>query len=79
MYKTITIHARSTYWPDSESTDESYIDSDDLSKEIEKQCNMLHKTNYEVLHITPISSGNISNGNGNFQTESIIITAKKLK
>jgi hypothetical protein len=54
------------------------VDTDDLSEEIQTACNNLYKEGFEVLQITPISSGNIENGTGYFQTESVIITAKKV-
>ncbi len=78
MYKSIVIHTRSTYWTHKETNEEySVVDSDDLSKEIEIQCNKLHSEGYSVLSINPISSGSFANGNGYVHTESIIITAKK--
>lgn len=77
MFKAISIHTRSTYWTNRESSEELLVDSDDLAHEIEKVCNNLDQEGYDVLTITPISSGTISNGNGYYQTESIIITAKK--
>lgn len=77
MYKSISIHTRSTYWTNKESSEELLVDSDDLAQEIEKICNGLEKDGFGIISITPISSGTISNGNGYYQTESIIITAKK--
>ncbi len=77
MYKTISIHTRSTYWTNKESSEELLVDSDDLAREIEKVSNALYNQGYEVALITPINSGTISNGNGYYQTESIIITARK--
>lgn len=77
MYKTVTIHTRSAYWSDKEAHDEMYVDSDDLSKELEQQCNKLDEEGYEILSIIPINSGNTSGGTGYFHTESIIVTAKK--
>jgi hypothetical protein len=77
MYKSISIHTRSTYWTNKESAEELLVDSDDLAHEIEKVSNQLYADGYEILTITPISSGTISNSNGYFQTESIIITAKQ--
>lgn len=77
MFKAISIHTRSTYWTNRESSEELLVDSDDLAHEIEKVCNNLNQDGYEIITITPITSGTISNGNGYFQTESIIITAKK--
>ena len=78
MYKTVTIHTRSTYWTNRDSNDEMLVDTDDLSEEIQTACNNLYKEGFEVTQITPISSGNIENGTGYFQTESVIITAKKV-
>ncbi len=78
MFKSISIHTRSTYWTNKESAEELLVDSDDLAHEIEKVSNKLHTDGYEIIAITPISSGTISNGNGYYQTESIIITAKKV-
>jgi hypothetical protein len=79
MYKTVTIHTRSTYWTNREANiEELIVDSDDLSHEIEKIANELVRDNYEITAITPINSGTVANGNGYYQTESIIITAKKL-
>lgn len=78
MYKTISIHTRSTYWTHKETNEEySVVDSDDLAKEIEIQCNNLANEGYEVISINPITSGSFSNGNGYVHTESVIITAKK--
>lgn len=77
MFKSISIHTRSTYWTNKESSEEYLVDSDDLSHEIEKVCNNLYKDGYDVIAITPVNSGTISNGNGYYQTESVIITAKK--
>jgi len=79
MIKTITIHSRSSYWTSREHLDEVEVDSDDLAKEIENKCNELEKEGYEVLRITPINSGNIVNGTGAYFTESVIITAQKIK
>ena len=79
MYKTIPIHSRSTYWSGKEANDELLVDSDDLAHEIEKVTNELHNDGYEIVAITPINSGTISNGNGYYQTESLIITAKLIK
>jgi hypothetical protein len=79
MYKSIVIHTRSTYWTHRETNEEySVVDSDDLSKEIEIQCNKLGKEGYSVVSINPITSGSLSNGNGYIHTESIIITARKV-
>lgn len=77
MYKTITIHTRSVYWSDKETHDEMYVDSDDLSKELEQQCNKLDVEGYEIISILPVNSGNTSGGTGYFYTESIIVTGKK--
>lgn len=78
MYKAVSIHTRSTYWSNRESTNEELIvDSNDLAQEIEKVTNNLFKEGYEIFSIIPINSGNLSSGNGYYQTESIIITAKK--
>jgi hypothetical protein len=79
MYKSVTIHSRSTYWTNKESNEELIVDADDLTKEIQKVSNDLYKSGYEVIAITPISSGSISNGNGYYQTASVIVTAKKIK
>ena len=79
MYKTITIHTRSTYWTHKETNEEySVVDSDDLAKDIEIQCNNLANEGYEVFSINPITSGSFANGNGYVNTESVIITAKKV-
>lgn len=78
MYKSLAIHARSTFWTNKETYEEvSVIDSNDLAKEIELQCNLLETEGYSVLCITPITSGSLTNGNGYIQTESVIITARK--
>jgi hypothetical protein len=78
MYKTISIHTRSTYWTHKETNEEySVVDSDDLAKDIEIQCNNLEKEGYDVISINPITSGSLSNGNGYVNTESVIITGKK--
>ena len=79
MYKSIAIHTRSTYWTDKESTEELTIDADDLAQEITSQSNKLYEEGYEVISVTPITSGNMSHGSGYFQTESVIITARKIK
>jgi hypothetical protein len=79
MYKTLTIHTRSTYWTNREANiEELIVDSDDLAHEIEKVTNELLQSGFEVVQITPINSGTVANGNGYYQTESIIITAKKI-
>lgn len=77
MFKAVSIHTRSTYWTNKESSEELLVDSDDLAHEIEKVSNQLYQDGYDIFSITPISSGTISNSNGYFQTESIIITFKK--
>jgi hypothetical protein len=78
MYKSIVIHTRSTYWTHKETNEEySVVDSDDLAKEIEIQCNKLDADGYVVLSINPITSGSFTNGNGYTHTESVIITARK--
>lgn len=78
MYKTVTIHTRSTYWTNRDSNDEMLVDTDDLSEEIQTACNNLYQEGFEVVQITPITSGNMENGTGYFQTESVIITGKKI-
>lgn len=78
MYKSLVIHTRSTYWTHKETNEEySVVDSDDLAKEIEIQCNKIESEGFEVISINPITSGSLSNGNGYLHTESIIITARK--
>ena len=78
MYKSVTIHTRSTYWTNREANiEELIVDSDDLAHEIEKVSNELLEQNFEIVAITPINSGTVANGNGYYQTESIVITAKK--
>lgn len=77
VYKTITIHSRSSYWSDKESHDEMVVDSDDLSKELEQQCNQMDEDGYDVISILPVTSGNTSGGTGYFYTESIIVTGRK--
>lgn len=77
MYKSVSIHTRSTYWTNKESNEELIVDSDDLAKEIQKIANQLNAEGYTIIAVTPINSGSISNGNGYYQTESIILTAKK--
>jgi len=80
MYKTITIHTRSTYWTNREANiEELIVDSDDLAHEIDKVASELEQDNFEIVAITPINSGTVSNGNGYYQTESIVITARKMK
>ena len=79
MYKTISIHSRSTYWTTHESNEELIVDSDDLSQEIEKVSNQLYTDGFEIVSILPINSGSISHGSGYYQTESVIILAKKIK
>lgn len=78
MYKSIVIHTRSTYWTHKETNEEySVVDSDDLAKEIEIQCNQLEKEGFDVISINPIASGSLNNGNGYVNTESVIITGKR--
>ena len=77
MFKTLTIHSRSSYWTSREHGDEVEVDSDDLAKEIENQCNQLEKDGYEVIRMVPINSGNMVSGTGSYYTESVILTAKK--
>lgn len=79
MFKSISIHTRSTYWTNKESGEEYLVDSDDLSQEIDKVCTDLDNDGFDIISITPINSGTISNGNGYYQTESVIITGKKRK
>lgn len=79
MYKSVNIHTRSTYWTNKEAAEELIVDSDDLAQEIEKVSNELFNDGYEIISIIPINSGTISHGNGYYQTESIIITCKKVK
>ena len=77
MYKSIVIHTRSTYWTHKETNEEySVVDSDDLAKEIEIQCNKLDVDGYDVISINPITSGSLTNGNGYLHTESVVITAR---
>lgn len=77
MYKVISIHARSTYWSNKESNEELIVDSDDLAHEIESVSNDQYKQGYEVISIISVNSGSMSNGNGYYQTESVIVTFKK--
>ncbi|MGC8803105.1 MAG: hypothetical protein ACP5PS_04955 [Bacteroidales bacterium] len=77
MYKTVVIHSRSTYWTNPELSEEMEVDSDDLAKELEEKCNELEKHGFSIISILPISSGSITNGNGYYHTESIIIVAHK--
>jgi hypothetical protein len=77
MYKSISIHTRSTYWTNKESTEELIVDSDDLAQEIDKVSGNMEKEGYVLYALTPITSGSISNGSGYYQTESVIITFKK--
>ncbi len=80
MYKSIAIHTRSTYWTHKETNEEySVVDSDDLAKEIEIQCNILENEGFEIVSINPITSGSFANGNGYVHTESVIITGRKSK
>lgn len=80
MYKTIAVHARSTYWTSFPISGEEYsvVDANDLAKEVENVCNTFAKEGYEVISITPITSGSVTNGNGYIQAESVLITGKKL-
>jgi hypothetical protein len=78
MYKTVTIHSRSSYWTSHSHSDELEVDADDLAREIDVQCNALEKDGWEVIKITPVNSGNQVSGTGAFITESVIITAKKI-
>ncbi|MDX9848580.1 MAG: hypothetical protein RBT74_16485 [Tenuifilaceae bacterium] len=79
MYKTKVIHTRSTYWTHAATNDEySVVDSDDLAKEIEIQCNLFVEEGFRVISINPITSGSFANGNGYVHTESVIITGEKL-
>jgi hypothetical protein len=77
MYKSIVIHSRSTYWTNPELSDEMEVDSDDLSTELQNQCNKMLEDGFDIFSVLPISSGNVVNGNGYYHTESIIITARK--
>ncbi len=78
IFKTIVIHSRSTYWTNPEQSDEMVVDSDDLAKELQNQCNNLSENGWDVYNILPVISGNTVNGTGYYHTESIIITAKKV-
>lgn len=78
MYKSVSIHSRSTYWTNKEAVEELIVDSDDLAQEIEKVSNELYNIGYEILSILSINSGTTTHGNGYYQTESIIITGKKM-
>jgi hypothetical protein len=77
MYKSISIHSRSTYWATHESNEELIVDSNDLSQEIEKICNQLDSEGFDIVSILPVNSGSVSHGSGYYQTESVIIIAKK--
>jgi hypothetical protein len=77
MYKVVSIHTRSTYWSNKESSEELIVDSDDLSHEIEMVANNHYKEGFEIISIIPINSGSMTNGNGYYQTESVIMTFKK--
>ena len=77
MYKTVAIHTRSTYWTNKESSEEFLVDSDDLAHKIQDSANELNAEGFELLEITAINSGTISNSNGYYQTESVILTFKK--
>ena len=80
MYKTIAVHARSTYWTNFPVSGEEYsvVDANDLAKEVENACNTLALEGYEVIAISPITSGSISNGSGYIQAESVLVTGRKL-
>jgi hypothetical protein len=68
MYKSLAIHARSTFWTNKETYEEvRVIDSNDLAKEIELQCNQLETQGYSVLCITPITSAASPTGTGIFK------------
>ena len=77
MYKTVLLQSRSTYWTNRESNEELIVDSVDLAQEMERVCNELDRDGFEVVEVTPVTSGSISNGNGYFQTASVIVIAKK--
>jgi hypothetical protein len=77
MYKTITIRSRSSYWTNRELHEELEVDTIDLAFEIERKCNELEEDGWSILSVVPVTSGNISNGNGYFYTESVIVTAHK--
>jgi hypothetical protein len=79
MYKVVSIHTRSTYWSNKESGEELIVDSDDLAHEIEVVANNHYIEGYDVLSIVPINSGSMANGNGYYQTESIVVTFIKRK
>lgn len=77
MYKTIVIDTRSSVWTDKQSDEELIVDAEDLSKEMENQINKLEKKDFKLTNITPITSGNISGGNGYYHTTSLILTFYK--
>jgi hypothetical protein len=77
MYKTVLLQSRSTYWTNRESNEELIVDSVDLAQEMERVCNELDRDGFEVVEVTPVTSGSISNGSGYFQTASVIVIAKK--
>jgi len=77
MYKTIMIRSRSSYWTNKELHEELEVDTIDLACEIEQKCNDLEADGWSIHSIVPVTSGNISNGNGYFYTESVIVTAHK--
>ena len=80
MYKTIVIHTRSTFWTAKEQlNEEMLVDAEDLAREIEIQSNKLLEEGFEVINILPVNSGNMVSGTGYNQTESIILTAMKIK
>jgi hypothetical protein len=76
-YKSVAVHARSTYWTSPESKEELIVDSDDLAKEITVVSNQLHNDGYEIISIIPVTSGNLAGGTGYLQSESVIITARR--
>jgi hypothetical protein len=79
MYKSIAVHTRSTYWSNREMGEEMVVDADELAHEVTTLCNKLDKEGYDIISIIPISSGNVANGSGYYQTESVLVTAKRAK
>ena len=77
MYKTIVINTRSTYWTNPEFGEELMVDSEDLGKELQHKCTEIENEGFTIISILPIVSGNVSNGNGYYQTHSVIISAHK--
>jgi hypothetical protein len=77
MYKSVSIHTRSTYWTNKEQSEEFLVDSDDLAHKIDEASNKLAAEGFTVMAIIPINSGTIPNGNGYYQTESVIVTGVK--